>query len=264
MVVCPGCGVPVKDMNKASEHLDWRQQVHETVERHKAKRRRERARIDDEARQLSIFPEDSDEDEGEQLARKRRAEIRARVEEKLARRQTPAPESPVSDAGEVSIPSEEDSFGAANPGLELERGLGETRLDTTTAEFVESRSDARFRDHNAALELNESPLADEPLLSRPEQSGDLGGTPLMGLATAAERVLGGFIDVGFVSLIQLTLFYLTTHLVAQRIGALPATAIAAMSLVGAVLGAGYFLFFWSLSGQTLGKLLTGNSRRRSS
>ena len=30
-----------------------------------------------------------------------------------------------------------------------------------------------------------------------------------------------------------------------------------MVLVGVVLAAGYFLFFWSLSGQTLGKLLTG-------
>jgi uncharacterized RDD family membrane protein YckC len=70
--------------------------------------------------------------------------------------------------------------------------------------------------------------------------------------------VAGSIDLAFVALIQLTLFYLTTHLVAQRLGALPRSALGAMSLVGLVMAAGYFLFFWSLSGQTLGKLLTGS------
>jgi hypothetical protein len=38
----------------------------------------------------------------------------------------------------------------------------------------------------------------------------------------ARRIISGLIDPVFVGLIQLTLFYLTTHLVAQRVGALPA------------------------------------------
>jgi uncharacterized RDD family membrane protein YckC len=80
----------------------------------------------------------------------------------------------------------------------------------------------------------------------------------LGMASGIERVVSGAIDLVFVGLIQLTLFYLTTHLVAQRVGALPQSALVAMGLVGAVMGASYFLFFWSLSGQTLGKLLTGS------
>jgi uncharacterized RDD family membrane protein YckC len=70
--------------------------------------------------------------------------------------------------------------------------------------------------------------------------------------------VSGAIDLAFVSLIQLTLFYLTTNLVSRQLGALPLSAVISMSVVGAVLAAGYFLFFWSLSGQTLGKLLTGS------
>ena len=122
----------------------------------------------------------------------------------------------------------------------------ERAIDSTTAEFgsdelsggvdFEIARDARMADLSSS--------SAEPFIG-------------FGLASPGERVLSGLIDMTFVSLIQLTLFYLTTHLVAQRLGALPTSALVAMGLVGSVLGAGYFLFFWSLSGQTLGKLLTG-------
>ena len=114
----------------------------------------------------------------------------------------------------------------------------ERAIDPTTLEFG---SDEIARD--APMPDLSSPSA-EPFIA-------------FGLASPGERVLSGLIDMAFVSLIQLILFYLTTHLVAQRLGALPTSALVAMGLVGAVLAAGYFLFFWSLSGQTLGKLLTG-------
>ena len=122
----------------------------------------------------------------------------------------------------------------------------ERAIDSTTAEFGSDELSGGV-DFEIA---RDAPMAD---LSSSSAEPFIG----FGLASPGERVLSGLIDMTFVSLIQLTLFYLTTHLVAQRLGALPTSALVAMGLVGAVLGAGYFLFFWSLSGQTLGKLLTG-------
>ena len=122
----------------------------------------------------------------------------------------------------------------------------ERAIDPTTARF-----DSGELTGGADFEIaRDAPMPD---LSSPSAEPFIG----FGLASPGERVLSGLIDMTFVSLIQLTLFYLTTHLVAQRLGALPTSALVAMGLVGAVLAAGYFLFFWSLSGQTLGKLLTG-------
>lgn len=261
MVICPACGARVQH---GREDVHWRQQVRDTVERHKEKRRRERARHDDDARQLSIFPETSEQDEEDRAVRARRAEIRARVEDKLSKRPTSdasgrrsqtslsrSGESSKSGRGHASDVGDVHLGGGAAAALSRSAAEPETELtdpvyDPTTAEFREDDLDP-----GADLEISvDAPIPDavEPL-----------DEPFIGfgLASPGERVLSGFIDVAFVSLIQLTLFYLTTHLVAQRLGALPTSAVVAMGLVGAVLAAGYFLFFWSLSGQTLGKLLTG-------
>jgi uncharacterized RDD family membrane protein YckC len=78
------------------------------------------------------------------------------------------------------------------------------------------------------------------------------------LASPGERLLAGFIDFGFLTLLLLGLAYLTTNLVGQPLRALPGPAVAALGCVGFLLAVGYFLFFWSLSGQTLGKLLTSS------
>jgi uncharacterized RDD family membrane protein YckC len=78
------------------------------------------------------------------------------------------------------------------------------------------------------------------------------------LASPGERLLAGLIDFGFLTLMLLGLAYLTTNLASQPLQALPRPALAALGCVGFLLAVGYFLFFWSLSGQTLGKLLTSS------
>jgi uncharacterized RDD family membrane protein YckC len=255
MVICPACGARVQH---GREDVHWRQQVRDTVERHKEKKRREQARHDDDARQLSIFPEASEQDEEDRAVRARRAEIRARVEDKLSKRPTSrGNKARVSSSssrggtsvGDVQLGGGRGAVAAAalsRSAPEREAELAEQEFDPTTCEF--DRDDF---EPGADLEIaGNVPIPDV---------ADAASEPFIGfgLASPGERVLSGFIDLAFVSLIQLTLFYLTTHLVAQRLGALPASAVVAMGLVGAVLAAGYFLFFWSLSGQTLGKLLTG-------
>ena len=259
MVICPACGVRVEH---GREDVHWRQQVRDTVERHKAKRRREQTKHDDEARQLTIFPESSEQDEEDRAVRARRAEIRARVEERMSkRRNTPSSLGARSYRGGVS------SGGGAIAARALVRSTDldpadlldpVARMESTTDVAEERVIDPRTAEFapdelagEADLEIAREALL--PDVSAPSAEPFIG----FGLASPGERVLSGFIDMAFVSLIQLTLFYLTTHLVAQRLGALPTSALVAMGLVGAVLGAGYFLFFWSLSGQTLGKLLTG-------
>ena len=245
MVICPACGVRVRH---GREELDWRQQVHETVERHKEKRRRERAKHknDDDARQLTIFPEVSNEDEDERRVRAKHAEIKARLEARLAKSTTQS-KRPRRDIGELPL-----GGGAVAAALPREEELAsEIALDPTTAEFgtaaeLEAETGVSFSD--AELAADEAP---------PTSSDSAELWVGLGLSSPGERLLSGVIDVAFVSLIQLTLFYLTTHLVAQRIGALPTSAVVSMFVVGAVLACSYFLFFWSLSGQTLGKLLTG-------
>lgn len=244
MVICPACGARVQH---GREDVHWRQQVHDTVERHKAKRRREQARHDDEARQLSIFPASSEQDEEQRAARARRAEIRARVEERLSKGRTTRPVDGPRDAGDVPLVG-----GAAAPAISPEPSSRAERdadsegdIDPTTTEFHRDEVDA-----GADLDIGDD-------VQEPDREASREPFISFGLATPGERLLSGLIDLAFVSLIQLTLFYLTTHLVAQRLGALPTSAVVAMAVVGVVLAAGYFLFFWSLSGQTLGKLLTG-------
>lgn len=232
--ICPGCGARI-------EPESWRDQVRATVARHMEKKRLQQEKRDDEARQLSIFPEESLEDPGAREIRERRAAIRARVEERIRRSSYDSRERDVGrivDAGEIAI-----GRSKAAAARELARDPEEEEpIDPRTDRFVPLAEPVDFEMpvHEAELEESRGPL------------------PELGMATALERVISGAIDLVFVALIQLTLFYLTTHLVAQRVGALPSSALVAMGLVGAVMAAGYFLFFWSLSGQTLGKLLTGS------
>ena len=244
MVICPACGVRVP---RGREEVHWREQVRETVERHKAKKRREHARHEDDARQLTIFPESSEQDDEERASRVRRAEIRARVEERLSHRSQPRRANRRAGAGDVRLGGRAAAAAALSPISDVSKDepVGR-RFDPTTAAFHGDELDA-------GGELEIAIERDTPEMARSAQEPRIP----FGLASPGERILAGLIDLAFVSLIQLTLFYLTTQLVAQRLGALPASAAAAMGVVGAVLAAGYFMFFWSLSGQTLGKLLTG-------
>jgi uncharacterized RDD family membrane protein YckC len=233
--ICQACGA-------RRDPAHWRDQVRDTVARHMEKKRLQQEKRDDDLRQLSIFPEEVLENPDEREARERRAAIRARVQERVSKR--PGSPRPLREGGR-SIDAGEIPLGRSK-GLATARELArEPELepaDPRTERFVPLAEPVDFEMPIERAELEELP---EPVLA-------------FGMASAAERILSGLIDLVFVGLIQLTLFYLTTHLVAQRAGALPSSALAAMGLVGAVMAAGYFLFFWSLSGQTLGKLLTGS------
>jgi uncharacterized RDD family membrane protein YckC len=198
---------------------------------------------DDDARQLSIFPDEALENSAERELRQRRAEIRARVQERVSRRTgsaRPPRESRTIEAGEIPL-GRTNALAAARD-LARDPDPEPEPLDSRTSRYVPLSEPVDFELPLAQPELEEAP---DPVLA-------------LGTASGMERVVSGAIDLVFVGLIQLTLFYLTTHLVAQRVGALPRSALVAMGLVGAVMAAGYFLFFWSLSGQTLGKLLTGS------
>jgi uncharacterized RDD family membrane protein YckC len=233
--VCPACGA-------RRDPGSWRDQVRETVARHKEKKRLREEQQDDDARQLSIFPEEELEDPAKREIRERRAAIRARVEERVSRQPgsaRPLRETSRSlDVGEIPLPR----AGAVAAARELVREEEPEPADRRTDRRAAVAVPVDFEMPLAEAELEQGP---EPVLA-------------MGPASGLERVVAGGIDLIFVALIQLTLFYLTTHLVAQRVGALPRSALVAMGLVGGVMAAGYFLFFWSLSGQTLGKLLTGS------
>ncbi len=232
--ICQACGA-------RRDPAHWRDQVRETVARHVEKKRLQQEKRDDDARQLSIFPEEVVENPDERELRERRAAIRARVQERVSKRapsaRPPRETGRSRDAGEIPI-GRSKALAAAR---ELAREPDLEPADPRTDRFVPLGDPVDFEMPVAEVELEEEP---EPVVA-------------LGLASAPERIISGLIDLVFVGLIQLTLFYLTTHLVAQRVGALPSSALVAMGLVGAVMAAGYFLFFWSLSGQTLGKLLTG-------
>jgi uncharacterized RDD family membrane protein YckC len=218
--------------------------VRETVARHREKKRLQEENQSDEARQLSIFPEEVFENAGERELRQRRAEIRARVEARVSKRASSALSRRSSgrsiDAGE--IPLGRSKAVAAARELVREPEPEPELLDPATDRYVPVAEPVEF----------EIPLGDAQIEEEPPSS------LVLGTASGVERVVSGGIDLIFVTLIQLTLFYLTTHLVAQRASALPQSALVAMGVVGAVMAVGYFLFFWSLSGQTLGKLLTGS------
>lgn len=235
--ICPGCGA-------RRDPGSWRDQVKETVARHREKKRLQEDRGNDDARQLSIFPEAVSEDPDAREVKQRRAAIRARVEERISKRAASA--RPFRDAGRFAdageIPLARTRAAAAR---ELAREPDPEPPDPRTDRYVPVPEPVELelpRSAPGEIELDEAPA---PVLA-------------FGAASGIERVISGGIDLVFVALIQLTLFYLTTHLVAQRVGALPQSALVAMGVVGAVMAAGYFLFFWSLSGQTLGKLLTGS------
>jgi uncharacterized RDD family membrane protein YckC len=255
---------------KGRAEIDWRDQVKQSVAKHREKKRRELDKRDYDSRQLSIFPEDRPvevEDEPAKAARQRRAEIRTRVEERLARRPVAPPPSRVVDAGELPL-------GRGHAAAAVARDLAsepQDRYDGYDEPDEQNEHDPRTVEVELERELDRHPIDESSprrgralAVSGLGEEGDALADPTadalgaFGLASAAERVFSGFIDLAFVALIQLTLFYLTTHLVSQRMGALPQSALMSMALVGAVLAAGYFLFFWSLSGQTLGKLLTGS------
>ncbi len=220
--VCSSCGASVRLAASENEPA-WRQQVRETVERRKKERERQLAKREEDGRQLSILPEQSEPVvvEEQDPARQRRAEIRARVEEKLAKPRH-MPSRPL-DAGEVAIPV---GSGATAP--ELDVALSET-------------SPAVLEDDPSIEPL---PAQDAEAV-QPE------------LASPGERIAGGLIDLGIVALMLLALAYLTVRVSGYPLGALSNSALAAIGVIGTLLTVGYFLFFWGLSGQTLGKLLTG-------
>jgi uncharacterized RDD family membrane protein YckC len=248
-VTCASCGTEISSSasicqacGARRDPAHWRDQVRETVARHMEKKRLAQEKRDDDLRQLSIFPEEVLENPEERELRERRAAIRTRVQERVSKRAGSA--RPLRqggrslDAGEIPL-GRSKALAAAR---ELEREPEPEPADPRTDRFVPLADPVEFEMPLARPELEEAP---EPVLA-------------LGMASGGERVISGVIDLVFVGFIQLTLFYLTTHLVAQRVGALPSSALVAMGLVGAVMAAGYFLFFWSLSGQTLGKLLTGS------
>ncbi len=231
--ICQACGA-------RRDPGSWRDQVRETVARHMEKKRLQQEKRDDDARQLSIFPEEAFVAPAEREIRERRAEIRARVQERVSKRaraaRPPRDAGRIVDAGEIPL-GRSKALAAAK---ELAREPDPEPLDPRTDGYVPLAEPVDYE-----MPLRQLEEAPERVLA-------------FGMASGVERVISGAIDMIFVGLIQLTLFYLTTHLVAQRVGALPRSALVAMGLVGAVMGAGYFLFFWGLSGQTLGKLLTGS------
>ena len=240
-VVCSKCGNQVRPGDH-KDH-DWRQQVRETVERHKEKKKQKQSRTDDDARQLTIFPEGPEETQQGEQVRNRHAEIRARVENKLSKGTLRRKHTSVDKT--LALPpdvSETEDVVLAQSGEEPQQlPLDDRELKTgQPQEFDVLKSDL-----DVVTENSTDQSSVEPGFS-------------FGLASPAERILSGFIDVAFVSLIQLTLFYLTTHAVGREITVLPVFVLVALGFVGTIFMSGYFIFFWSLSGQTLGKLLTGN------
>jgi uncharacterized RDD family membrane protein YckC len=217
------------------------------VQRHRNRKLSQQQKSDEE-RQLSIFPQEALVDPATQAVRERRAEIRARVEERLSRKAVSArgvrESGRAIDAGEIplgrrhALAAARDLAPEPEPDPPRENDLPDPRTDR----YIPVPEPVALEMSFTETEIEDSA---EPVLE-------------LGAASGVERAIAGAIDLVFVGLIQLTLFYLTTHLVAQRVGALPRSALVAMGLVGAVMAASYFLFFWSLSGQTLGKLLTGS------
>ena len=228
--VCPKCGAPSKRTPAGSEP-EWRQQIRETVERRKKLRNEQLAKRDEEGRQLSIFPESprSGTKSEDDPLRKRHAEIRARVEEKLSKPRRPM--SRFTDAGDVTIPIGPASTAAA----------AAPELDTLLTELDESE-----------------PILDSSVAVPHPAEAERSEIHSPDLATPSERILSGFIDIGIVSLMLVTLLYLTSQVGGHSLRLLPGSAVAALGVIGGLLTCGYFLFFWGLSGQTLGKLLTGS------
>ncbi|MFQ5792978.1 MAG: RDD family protein [Acidobacteriota bacterium] len=214
--VCPNCGAS-ENSTPAPSEVPWRQQIRDTVQRRKELRQRQLARREEEGRQLSIFPEAGPpQDAEEEVVRRRREEIRARVEQRLAKPRSRR----LVHAGEVSIPS----------GAGSAMAVAAPELDTELPELGQGEVQPR------------GPVPDmEPVEP----------------ASPGQRILSGLIDMSFVSGVLSGLLYVTARLVQRPLTDFPPSAVAALGCVGSLLAVGYFLFFWSLSGQTLGNLLTG-------
>jgi uncharacterized RDD family membrane protein YckC len=254
ILVCPQCGAP--RTARSSEHVgetDWRRQVRETVQRRKQLRRQQQEQRESVARQLTIFGEVGEADPEQDLVRQRRAEIRARVQQRLERATPPHRRvQALADAGDVSI------------GV----GRGGSAAVATAAEIAERPAVMETSDVAEMPDTAETPAVDEmpgavagARTSRPRLPNRRVGSDTIEhfeLASPGERLLSGLIDFGFLTLMLLGLAYLTTNLAHQPLQALPRPALAALGCVGFLLSVGYFLFFWSLSGQTLGKLLTSS------
>jgi len=209
----------------------WRQHVREAVKRRKQMRRAQLAKREEGGRELSILPEaekPSPQVSEQELVRRRRAEIRTRVEKKLTK---PRPRRIPVDAGEVSI---REGATAASPVERPELGAD---LSGLGAELLGDSS--------------------EPPDIQYDEAGQDDQARQFDLAAPGERVLSGVIDFGVIFIILLGLFYLTIRILGQPAEMFPGSALAALGSIGSLLAAGYLLFFWSLSGQTLGKLLTG-------
>lgn len=227
--VCPKCGAPLRNARSANEP-SWRQQVRETVERRKQMRKRQLDKRDADGRQLSIFPESSEtpEETTDDPMRQRHAEIRERVAKKLGKTR-PIPE--MSDAGDVTIP------------------VGPATSMAATAPELDTPFTA----------LDETDLSD-PIVEEPVATPVASATEPFAsdLASPGERILAGLIDLGIVSLMLLTLLYLTSQVGGHSVRLLPSRAMAALGVISTLMTFGYYLFFWGVSGQTLGKLLTGS------
>jgi uncharacterized RDD family membrane protein YckC len=138
----------------------------------------------------------------------------------------------VSDAGDVTIPvGPATSMAATAPELDTPY----TALDET----------------DLSGEVDEEPVEEAPVATATEPIASE-------LASPGERILAGLIDLGIVSLMLLTLLYLTSQVGGHSVRLLPNQALAALGVISVLMILGYYLFFWGLSGQTLGKLLTGS------
>ena len=227
---------------RPNEHVgeaDWRQQVRESVQRRKELRRQQQEQRESVARQLTIFGEVGGSDPEKNLVRKRRAEIRARVQQRLEKLSPPHIRvQALADVGDVSI--------RMGP-----MGSGSAAVATATEISEMPGMDVAIPETGEG-----APRTGRP--GRPNRNVGSDTIEHFELASPGERLLAGLIDFGFLTFLLLGLAYLTTNLASQPLQALPRPALAALGCVGFLLAVGYFLFFWSLSGQTLGKLLTSS------
>ncbi len=242
MGLCPQCGSPRPA--RPNEHVgeaDWRQQVRESVQRRKELRRQQQEQRESVARQLTIFGEVGGSDPEKDLVRKRRAEIRARVQQRIEKMSPPHIRAQaLADVGDVSIRMGSMGSGSAAVATAVEM----SEMPGTDVAIPETAE-------GAPRELRTGP-------GRPNRNVGSDTIEHFELASPGERLLAGLIDFGFLTFMLLGLAYLTTNLASQPLQALPRPALAALGCVGFLLAVGYFLFFWSLSGQTLGKLLTSS------
>jgi uncharacterized RDD family membrane protein YckC len=192
------------------------------VRRRREQQSRLAARRREDSRQLSIFPEPAgvEEPPGPEVeARERRAEIRARLERRLAQPRTRRPRSLV-DAGEVAISTR------GNHALAAETEIAIELADTAEAEG-------------------------------PVEAPGPGAAQRAGLALPGERLLAALVDTGIVAVLLLGLAYLTANMLGRSLAGLPAVSQVALGCVGFFIAAGYLVFFWASSGQTLGGALSG-------